>query len=182
MKLPEEVKIIGETLSKAGFEAYLVGGCVRDLLLQEILRQGSGSSAQSKSFESRDWDIATNAKPLEIQKLFPDSVYENDFGTVGVKTNATDLRVKVIEVTTYRKEGKYTDKRHPDEITFAETIEEDLSRRDFTVNAMAYKVLNDIDVQTVVSEKEKKIEQAKRSNKRSGRLSRSIRWTKRFKK
>ncbi len=120
--IPVEVKKIAQTLERKGFEAYLVGGCVRDMLLTR---------------EPKDWDIATNAKPTEVQKLFPDSVYENDFGTVGVKTESEDPRLKVVEVTTYRLEGRYTDKRHPDEVKFAETIEEDLSRRDFTVNAIA---------------------------------------------
>lgn len=107
---------------EAGFEAYLVGGCVRDMLLGR---------------EPKDWDVTTNAAPEEVQKLFADSVYENDFGTVGVKTESEDPRIKIVEVTTYRIEGKYTDKRHPDEVRFAKTVEEDLSRRDFTVNAMA---------------------------------------------
>lgn len=120
--IPKEVSEICATLAKAGFEAYLVGGCVRDMLLGR---------------NPKDWDVATNAKPKEIQKLFDDTVYENDFGTVGVKTNSEDPKLKVVEVTTYRIEGAYTDKRHPDEVKFAKTIEEDLSRRDFTVNALA---------------------------------------------
>ena len=113
-----------------------MGGCVRDMILKR---------------EPKDWDVATNAKPEEIQKLFKDSVYENDFGTVLVKTEKEDSERRVpafagatgekankaVEVTTYRIEGKYSDKRHPDEVKFAKTIEEDLSRRDFTVNAMA---------------------------------------------
>jgi poly(A) polymerase/tRNA nucleotidyltransferase (CCA-adding enzyme) len=121
--IPNEVSEIGKALMKAGFEAYLVGGCVRDVFL---------------GVTPKDWDIATNAKPDQIQKLFSESVYENQFGTVGVKTDSEDPTVKVVEVTTYRIEGKYTDKRHPDEVRFASTIEEDLSRRDFTVNAMAF--------------------------------------------
>src|ERR1700690_4093653 len=120
--VPKKVAEIAAALAKKGFEAYLVGGCVRDILLGR---------------EPKDWDIATNAKPVQVQKIFPDSVYENDFGTVGVKTESEDPKLKVIEVTTYRIEGAYSDKRHPDEVKFAKTIEEDLSRRDFTVNAMA---------------------------------------------
>ena len=123
--IPKEVIEISQKLEKAGFEAYLVGGCVRDLILER---------------EPKDWDVATNAKPEEIQNIFPDSVYENKFGTVGVKTESENPKLKVIEVTTYRIEGKYTDKRHPDEIKFAKTIEEDLSRRDFTINALAMNV------------------------------------------
>ncbi|MCL5004414.1 MAG: HD domain-containing protein [Patescibacteria group bacterium] len=120
--IPEEILDICEKLQKAGFEAYLVGGCVRDLLMDK---------------EPKDWDITTNAKPQEIQKIFPDSVYENKFGTVAVKTQSENERLKIVEITTFRLEGKYTDKRHPDEIKFAKTVEEDLSRRDFTCNAIA---------------------------------------------
>ncbi len=118
----KEIKDVGSALEQAGFEAYLVGGCVRDFLLGK---------------EPKDWDITTNATPEEMQKVFPDSFYENKFGTVGVKTGSENPALKVIEVTTYRLEGKYTDKRHPDEIKFAKNLEEDLARRDFTVNAMA---------------------------------------------
>lgn len=127
MNIPQEVIKISQDLSKKGFEAYLVGGCVRDLLLGR---------------EPKDWDITTNARPEEIQKIFPDSVYENEFGTVAVKTDATDPKLKIIEVTTYRHDGRYSDKRHPDEITFAKTINEDLARRDFTINAIALAVAN----------------------------------------
>ncbi len=120
--VPKEVVKVATALAEGGFEAYLVGGCVRDMLMGR---------------EPKDWDVATNARPEEVQKLFEDSVYENDFGTVGVKTDSEDPKLKVVEVTTYRIEGKYTDKRHPDEVKFAAKIEDDLARRDFTVNAMA---------------------------------------------
>ncbi len=106
-----------------------MGGCVRDMLIGR---------------DPKDWDIATNAKPEEIQKIFPDSVYENDFGTVGIKTESEDAKLKIIEVTTYRIEGKYSDARHPDEIKFASHIEDDLSRRDFTVNALAMNLKGDV--------------------------------------
>ena len=122
MEIPQEVQEVARGLQAAGFEAYLVGGCVRDFLLGQ---------------EPKDWDLTTNARPEQIQEVFPDSVYENSFGTVGVKTNSGDLETALVEVTTYRLEGKYTDKRHPDEIKFASTVEEDLARRDFTVNALA---------------------------------------------
>ncbi len=139
--IPEEIQEIAETLTRNGYEAYLVGGCVRDLLIGNSLTGGP-----------KDWDITTNAHPKEIQKLFstfagatadkPATVYENDFGTVGIKTRSEDSTLKVVEVTTFRIEGTYSDKRHPDEIKFAKTIEEDLSRRDFTVNAMALSLTN----------------------------------------
>ena len=120
--VPEVVREIAEGLEETGHKAYLVGGCVRDLLLHR---------------EPKDWDIATAALPEAVQKIFPESVYENEFGTVGVKTGSDEENLKIVEVTTFRIEGRYTDKRHPDEIKFAKTIEEDLSRRDFTINALA---------------------------------------------
>jgi poly(A) polymerase/tRNA nucleotidyltransferase (CCA-adding enzyme) len=84
--------------------------------------------------------VATNAKPEEIQKVFPKSFYENKFLTVTVQTKSKNPKLKEIEITTYRSEAKYSDKRHPDEIKFAKTIGEDLARRDFTVNAVALKI------------------------------------------
>ncbi len=122
MRLPHEVQSIIQTLNGAGFEAYAVGGCVRDLLLGK---------------EPKDWDVTTNAKPEQIQDLFPEHVYENTFGTVAVKTGSETPSLALIEITPYRIEGKYTDKRHPDSVQFADKLEADLSRRDFTVNSMA---------------------------------------------
>ena len=123
MPLPEEVKKIIKKLRDSGFQGYAVGGCVRDLLLGK---------------EPKDWDITTNAKPEQIQKVFLSSVYENQFGTVGVNTHSKDEKLKIIEITTYRVEEKYTDKRHPDVVKFTKKLEDDLSRRDFTINAIAY--------------------------------------------
>jgi poly(A) polymerase/tRNA nucleotidyltransferase (CCA-adding enzyme) len=128
MKIPQEVLAIGSKLRAAGYEAYAVGGCVRDFVLSQIT--GTAITAQ-------DWDIATNALPEAVQKLFPDAVYENTFGTVGVKTASADPTLKVVEVTTYRTEGEYADRRHPESVRFVKTIEEDLARRDFTINALA---------------------------------------------
>lgn len=122
MDIPKEVKSVIVELEKKGFQAYVVGGCVRDLL---------------RKAEPEDWDVATNAKPEEIRKVFPKSFYENKFLTVTVQTGSDNQKLKEIEVTSYRSEAKYTDKRHPDEVKFAKTIEEDLARRDFTVNAIA---------------------------------------------
>ena len=122
LHIPEKITVIGATLAGAGFEAHLVGGCVRDFLLGK---------------EPKDWDIATDALPEQVQKLFPDSVYENKFGTVGIKTGSENPLHAVVEVTTYRTEGAYRDMRHPDTVAFVKTIEEDLARRDFTVNALA---------------------------------------------
>ena len=120
--IPAEVSSTATALRKKGFEAYLVGGCVRDLLLNR---------------EPKDWDITTNAKPEEIQAIFADSFYENDYGTVGVKTGSEDRRLAVIEVTPYRLESEYSDKRRPDSVSFGTSLVEDLARRDFTINAIA---------------------------------------------
>jgi len=120
MTIPKEVKNIIERLEKAGFEAFIVGGCVRDFLLENSLPTGR---------QANDWDVTTNAKPEEIQKVFPDSFYENKFLTVTTKSG--------IEITTYRLEAGYSDNRHPDELRYAKTLEEDLARRDFTINAIA---------------------------------------------
>jgi tRNA nucleotidyltransferase/poly(A) polymerase len=114
-------------LSQSGFEAFLVGGCVRDLLLKK---------------KPKDWDIATNAKPDEILRIFTFGKYQNEFGTVVLpekylKDDIGNDDKNIYEVTTYRQEGKYSDKRRPDEVVFAERLEDDLKRRDFTVNAMA---------------------------------------------
>src|SRR3989338_8956499 len=122
MTIPKEVKKIIDGLKKAGYEAYIVGGCVRDFLL---------------GVEPKDWDVTTNAKPEEIQKAFPDSFYENNFLTVTARTGSKKPELAEIEITTYRLDAKYSDKRHPDEVRFAKSLKEDLARRDFTVNAMA---------------------------------------------
>lgn len=124
--IPNEVSRVTEALQKAGFEAYLVGGCVRDIV--------SGK-------KPKDWDITTNAKPDQITSLFIKTFYENDYGTVGVVNEDTDDEtLKIVEVTPYRIEGVYSDKRRPDKVVFTEKIEDDLKRRDFTVNAIAYDI------------------------------------------
>lgn len=128
-RIPQPVQAIADELIRHEYQAYLVGGCVRDIIMKRV---------------PKDWDIATDATPEKIQQLFPESVYENAFGTVGVKTGHDDPTLKIVEVTTFRLEGKYSDKRHPDEVRFAKTIEEDLSRRDFTVNAIAYDIVRGI--------------------------------------
>lgn len=122
--IPPEVLGVTQKLQSAGFEAWIVGGCVRDLLLAR---------------EPKDWDITTNATPEQIQATFEHTYYTNEFGTVGVVNDATnDERLKVVEVTPYRLEGRYSDARRPDSVIFSQRIEDDLKRRDFTVNALAY--------------------------------------------
>ena len=121
--VPAEVSYVTKTLREAGFEAYLVGGCIRDMLL---------------GIKPKDWDATTNAHPDQIQALFPETFYENDYGTVGVVNKTEDETLKVVEVTPYRTEGVYSDKRRPDTVSFHAKLEDDLKRRDFTVNAIAY--------------------------------------------
>lgn len=121
LKLPNNVDKILNMLNNAGYEAFAVGGCVRDAML---------------GIEPNDWDITTSAQPAEIKEVFSSCRTINigeAHGTIGVLIDDV-----VYEITTYRIDGDYADKRHPDSVSFAKTIEEDLSRRDFTVNAMAY--------------------------------------------
>ncbi|MDO8663841.1 MAG: HD domain-containing protein [Candidatus Wildermuthbacteria bacterium] len=142
MEIPDEVKNVISKLKKAKFEAYVVGGCVRDFLRGVEGEEGKPSSSPfAGAREPEDWDVTTNAKPEEIQKVFPDSFYENNFLTVTVRVESKNPKLKEIEITTYRSEAKYSDKRHPDIIQFAKTLEDDLARRDFTVNAIAIGLL-----------------------------------------
>src|ERR1700742_3285063 len=100
LEIPKEVSYVTNTLEKAGFEAYLVGGCVRDLVLHK---------------KPKDWDVTTNATPEQIQALFPETFYENTYGTVGVVNKEfSDPTLEVIEVTPYREEAGYSDNRRPD--------------------------------------------------------------------
>lgn len=128
--IPKEVMMVMAVLQNAGHEAFLVGGCVRDLIMD---------------IKPKDYDITTNATPDEIIALFPNTFYENTFGTVGVVTCGEDLgticsdeTVKIVEVTPYRLETTYSDNRHPDEVKWSKDIEDDLKRRDLTINAIAY--------------------------------------------
>lgn len=119
-----------EKIEQAGLEAYLVGGCVRDLLMGKI---------------PNDFDITTDALPEEIMKIFPEAKYENDFGTVILAhKNDKGEVLSVFEITTYRSESGYRDHRRPDEVVFEKELDLDLSRRDFTVNAMAMRPVNDL--------------------------------------
>lgn len=122
-KIPEEVTHVTKTLEKAGFEAYFVGGCVRDLVLGR---------------KPKDWDVTTNATPEQIIPLFNETFYENSYGTVGiVNKSVSDETLRVVEVTPYRLESAYSDFRRPDAVTFSSKLEDDLKRRDFTINALA---------------------------------------------
>jgi tRNA nucleotidyltransferase (CCA-adding enzyme) len=125
-EIPKEVQHVADTLESRGFEAYLVGGCVRDLFIGK---------------QPKDWDITTDARPTEIESLFADTYINNDFGTVGVVNPETeDPTLKVVEVTPYRTESEYSDARRPDSVEFGVSLTEDLKRRDFTINAIAYRL------------------------------------------
>ena len=122
---------MANTLEKKGFEAYLIGGCVRDMILGR---------------KPKDWDITTNANPDQIIASFPNTFYENEYGTVGVvNEEASDETLKVVEVTPYRLEEKYSDNRRPDKVIFSGKIDDDLKRRDFTINAIALKITDKSD-------------------------------------
>ncbi len=119
LDIPKDVGKIIKTLENAGFEAFAVGGCVRDALL---------------SRKPQDWDITTGAKPSDVQKLFRRTIETGiAHGTVTVMMGDVGY-----EVTTYRIDGEYSDGRHPDKVEFTRDLKEDLKRRDFTINAMAY--------------------------------------------
>ncbi len=125
LHIPADVTAVVDKLRSTGHQAYVVGGCVRDAI---------------RGVEPADWDVATDATPGEIQKVFRRSLYTNRFGTVVVRVGgpAGSDNSREIEVTTYRIEAGYSDHRRPDEVAFTESLHEDLSRRDFTMNAMAW--------------------------------------------
>ncbi len=135
MNIPQYLENIIIKMEAAGFEAWVVGGCVRDFLLDKT---------------PSDWDITTNAKPEEMLKIFPEAHYENAFGTVilpvknpssapqgGATEGKLSKVLDAIEITTYRSEAGYSDRRRPDEVVFEKDLDADLSRRDFTINALA---------------------------------------------
>ena len=119
MRIPENAAVILKGLSEAGYEAYVVGGCVRDSLLGR---------------EPKDWDITTSARPEQVKAVFAHTIDTGiEHGTVTVMIGKEGY-----EVTTYRIDGEYEDSRHPKEVQFTSQLLEDLKRRDFTINAMAY--------------------------------------------
>src|SRR3990172_12391897 len=119
LSVPDQVQEILNKFEKNGLQIFIVGGVVRDILLDRPLV---------------DWDFTTDAVPEEILKLFPDGYYDNKYGTVGVPG---DDGQRPFEITTFRTEGGYSDSRHPDEVKWGKSLEEDLQRRDFTINALA---------------------------------------------
>lgn len=116
--IPKEIQKIYKKIEEKGFDVYFVGGCVRNLLMQ---------------LPVKDWDLTTNATPQQILKLFSDGFYNNQFGTVGIPIGEQNI----VEITTFRTEHGYSDRRRPDKVSWGKTIDEDLSRRDFTMNAVA---------------------------------------------
>jgi tRNA nucleotidyltransferase/poly(A) polymerase len=122
--IPEQILAVYKLLEKSGFEVYFVGGSVRDLILKRKIK---------------DWDLTTNATPEDLLKVFPNGFYNNEFGTVGIPVKI-DTDEHVVEITTFRTESAYKDKRHPEKVYWGKTLEEDLSRRDFTINAIALKI------------------------------------------
>ena len=126
--IPEKIKEIVSKLENQGFEAFIVGGCVRDSLMNKT---------------PSDWDIATSALPEEIQEIFPNNFFNNEFGTVTVICDDEKSGLKKIEITTYRLETGYSDHRRPNSIKWVGEIVKDLERRDFTVNAIAIKTDKD---------------------------------------
>jgi putative nucleotidyltransferase with HDIG domain len=122
--IPDNILEIYKKLQNANFEIYFVGGCVRNIILKR---------------EIKDWDLTTNAAPEDILKIFPNGFYDNKFGTVGIPL---EDKKHVVEITTFRTETEYKDSRHPESVTWGKTIEEDLTRRDFTINAIALKIIS----------------------------------------
>ncbi|BCX14615.1 MAG: HDIG domain-containing protein [Patescibacteria group bacterium] len=123
IKLPEKVIDIVKKFEENNFEIYIVGGAVRDMLTGRRVY---------------DWDFTTNATPEQMLKMFPEAYYNNEFGTVGIPNEIEGE--KPYEITTFRTEKQYDDRRHPKEVRWGKTLEEDLKRRDFTINAMALKL------------------------------------------
>ena len=131
--IPQEVARVAKILEDNRNEPYLGGGGVRDLILGK---------------KPKDWDITTDAAPEKIQEVFKNSFYENEYGTVGVVTEpptggTDDETLRVVEVTPYRREGAHSDKRRPDSVVFSGKLEDDLKRRDFTINAIALRLGKD---------------------------------------
>lgn len=119
--IPGHILSIYKKIKDGGFDVFFVGGCVRNILLKKNVK---------------DWDLATSATPEQILKIFSNGFYDNNFGTVGIPFEK-DGKKEVIEVTTFRTEQGYIDRRRPAKVSWGKTIEEDLSRRDFTINAIA---------------------------------------------
>ncbi len=124
--IPDDIISIYEKLANAKYEVYFIGGCVRDLILK---------------IPVKDWDLTTNATPEQVQEVFTDSFYDNSFGTVGVPIGK-DGEEKIVEITTFRTEQGFENFRHPTNVEWGKSLEEDVKRRDFTINTLAIKIEN----------------------------------------
>jgi len=160
--LPEEVQEILSKFKNNNFEIYIVGGAVRDLVMGKIVY---------------DWDFTTNATPEEILKIYPEGFYDNVFGTVGLTIEGLE---NPAQITTYRTEYGYSDNRRPDKISWGKTLKEDLERRDFTINAMAFDGTKIIDLYDGQKDLDKKVLRAvgdpnERFNEDALRMMRAVR-------
>lgn len=158
--LPKTVLDFMEVFKRNSYQICVVGGALRNFILGRTIL---------------NWDFTTNAAPYEIQKLFPDSFYNNQYGTVSIHSEKT-----IFEVTPFRQESNYTDLRHPSKIKWAKTIEEDLARRDFTINAIAFDGEKLIDIYGGINDLKRKVVKAvdnpdKRFNEDALRLIRAVR-------
>lgn len=132
-KIPNKIIDIYKKIQDDGFDIYLVGGCIRNLIM---------------NIAPKDWDLTTNATPQQILEIFPDGFYDNQFGTVGLPIELQG-KENIVEITTFRTERDYKDRRHPEIIEWGKIIHEDLERRDFTINAIALKLISDRDFEIV---------------------------------
>lgn len=137
--IPDDVISIYKQIENAGFEIYFIGGCVRDLIM---------------GIPVKDWDLTTNATPETIQEIFPGSFYDNSYGTVGIPMEIKEREPMVTEITTFRTEGKYEDHRRPNTVSWGKTLEEDVKRRDFTINALALKINDEHELIDLVNGRE----------------------------
>ena len=129
IQISKQLYKIIKTFQDNNYEIFIVGGAVRDILTKNI---------------TYDWDLTTNATPEEMLKILPDAYYDNQFGTVGVSNEIDGKRP--YEITTFRTESGYSDTRHPDNVSWGKTLEEDLSRREATISAMAFQIISKIDM------------------------------------
>lgn len=126
--LPDDIISIYKQIENAGFEIYFIGGCVRDLIM---------------GIPVKDWDLTTNATPEKIQEIFPDSFYDNSYGTVGIPIEKDGETQLVAQVTTYRTEKGFENFRHPTNVIWGKSLSEDVKRRDFTINTLSLKISGD---------------------------------------
>jgi tRNA nucleotidyltransferase/poly(A) polymerase len=165
ISLTQPVKDFMQKFRDNSYQIYLVGGGVREMLLGK---------------DTKNWDFTTNATPEQIMALFPDAFYNNSFGTVGIPMEIDNEKI-IFEVTPFRKESDYSDNRHPDTVEWTNNVEDDLARRDFTINAIAFDGEKLVDLYSGQQDLEKKIIKAvgdpdKRFKEDALRLMRAVRF------